>query len=487
MAKLASLLSFLTICLLIVFSAQATQPSQRQSQCNIQNINALEPNQRLQSEAGITELWNEDDNQLECAGVAMIRYTIQPRGLLLPHYHNAPKLTYVIQGRGMHGLALSGCPETFQSSSQQQSQEREQQGESQQQQRFRESDQHQKVQQIRQGDIVAIPNGVPAWFYNEGESPLVLVALIDTSNNENQLDNYRRSFYLAGNPQQLVQQQQGQQGQSPYQGRGSQQQQDQMRIGNIFQGMDDQMLAEAFGVSTDTVRKMRGENDNRGTIVRVENGLQTIRPPRREQQQWEQQQEQGLQQEQQGNGVEESTCNMKLRLNIDNPSRADIYNPQAGRINRINSRNLPILRAFQLNAERGVLYRNALNAPHFHQNAHSVVYVTRGTAQVQIVGNYQQPIFDGELRQGQVLVVPQNFAVVARAGNNGFEWVSFKTNDNVVNNALAGRNSAIRALPQEVLMNAFRISSQEAWRLKFNREEEELFAPRFQSQQRAFA
>ncbi|KAL5719400.1 hypothetical protein ACHQM5_012181 [Ranunculus cassubicifolius] len=472
MAKLSSLLSFLAICFLIVFSTHATQQSQRQSQCNIQNINALEPNQRFESEAGITELWNEDDNQLECAGVAILRYTIQPRGLLLPHYHNTPKLAYVIQGRGMHGLALSGCPETFQSSSQQQSQEREQQGESQQQQRFRESDQHQKVEQIRQGDIVAIPTGVPAWFYNEGESPLILVELLDTSNDRNQLDSYRRSFFLAGNPLHL---QQGQQHQ--------QQLQEKLRASNIFQGMDEQMLSEAFGVSTETIRKMRGENDNRGTIVRVENGLQTIRPPRREQQQWEQQQEQG----QQGNGVEESTCNMKLRLNIDHPSRADIYNPQAGRINRINSRNLPILRVFQLNAERGVLYRNALNAPHFHQNAHSIVYVTRGTARVQIVGNYQQPIFDGELRQGQVLVVPQNFAVVSRASDNGFEWVSFKTNDNAINNALAGRNSAIRALPQEVLMNAFRISSEEARRLKFNREEVELFAPRFQSQQRAFA
>ncbi|KAL5711979.1 hypothetical protein ACHQM5_014195 [Ranunculus cassubicifolius] len=462
MAKL-SLLCSLSVCFLILSSAQATQQSQRQSQCRIQNIDALEPTQMYQSEAGVTELWDEDNNQLECAGVAVIRYTIQSRGLLLPHYHNAPKLTYIVQGRGIHGAVLPGCPETYQSSSE----EQEYQGE--------QGDQNQKVRQIRQGDIVATPNGVPAWFYNEGETPLVLVALLDTSNNQNQLDNYRRSFYLAGNPGQLERRQQ--EGISTHQGRGTQHQKE--TINNIFSGFDEQMLAETFEVNTATARSLMGQNDRRGTIIRVEHGLLTIRPPSMEQEEREQREQQ--------NGVEESLCNIKLRVNIDKPSRSDVYNPQAGRINRINSRNLPILMAFQLNAERGVLYKNALRVPHWNQNAHSIIYVTRGDAQVQIVGNYQQPIYDGVLRQGQILVVPQNFAVVKRAGDRGFEWVAFRTNDNAITNPMAGRNSAIRAMPLEILMNAFRISSEEARRLKYNREEIELFAPRSQSQSRAIA
>ncbi|KAF9607887.1 hypothetical protein IFM89_003591 [Coptis chinensis] len=481
MAKL-SLLLCLGVCFLVLFHAQARQQpqsqsqSQGQNQCQVQNLDALEPTRRIQSEAGVTEHWDENNEQLECAGVAVTRHTIQPRGLLLPHFNNAPKLTYIIQGRGMHGAAIPGCPETFQSpqQSEQQQAERERQeyqregGQSQQQRSLR-GDQHQKIRLFRQGDIVATPVGVAHWFYNDGDSPLVMVTLLDTSNNENQLDDRRRTFYLGGNPQQ---QQRQKEGRFFHPHQGSQQE---SSSNNIFNGFDDKMLAEAFGVSTQTARRLKGENDNRGNIVRVENGLQVIRPPRRqEQQEQEQEQEQPWGE----NGVEESICYAKLRENLDEPSRADVYNPNAGRINRLNSRKLPILRLLRLNAERGVLYKNAIMTPLWNMNSHSVMYVTRGNARVQIVGNYQQPIYDGELRQGQLLVVPQNFAVVRRAGNQGFEWVSFKTNDNAMITPLAGKNSALRALPEGVLMNAFQISSEEARRLKYNREEKEIFAPR---------
>ncbi|KAF5191159.1 Glutelin type-b, partial [Thalictrum thalictroides] len=131
---------------------------------------------------------------------------------------------------------------------------------------------------------------------------------------------------------------------------------------------------------------------------------------------------------------------------------------------------------------------NALLAPRWNLNAHSVIYATRGDAEVEIVGNNQQPIYSGRLRQNQLLIVPQNFAVVIKAGDQGFEWVSFKTNDNAIVNSIAGRNSVFQALPEGVLRNAFRISSEEAKQLKNNREEErELFEPRFESQKREYA
>jgi hypothetical protein len=80
-------------------------------------------------------------------------------------------------GRGIQGAVFPGCPETFQSS-----------GNSSQDQRESSEDQHQKVRQVREGDVVALPSGVADWFYNNGDSPLVLVQLLDTSNPANQLD-----------------------------------------------------------------------------------------------------------------------------------------------------------------------------------------------------------------------------------------------------------------------------------------------------------
>ncbi|XP_026451105.1 legumin B-like [Papaver somniferum] len=434
---------------------QRQRQSRQESECRIENIQALEPTRTIQSEAGVTERWDENEEQLQCAGVAVTRHVIQPRGLLLPEFVNAPKLIYVVQGRGIQGVSIPGCPTTYQSF-QQLIEGRSSQG---QQSRYR--DEHQKIRHLRQGDIAALPTGISHWFYNDGETPLVLVRLLDTSNAQNQLDQRPRRFYLAGNPQQ--------QGQTTFE--RSRQTEEERSGNNIFSGFDVEMLAEAFGVSTETARSLQSLNDNRGNIVRVENGLRVIRPPRREEE------EDREQRETRYNGFEETLCAARLVHNIADPVRADVYSPLGGRISSLNSQKLPILSYLQLSAERGVLYRNAIMVPHWNLNAHSIIYVTRGNGRIQIVGNYERPVFDGQVREGQILTVPQNFAVVKQAGSQGLEWVAFKTNDNAMISPLVGRISTLRAMPEDVLMNSYRISRDEARRLKFNREEMVVFAP----------
>lgn len=86
-------------------------------------------------------------------------------------------------GRGITGVLFPGCPETFEES---------QQGQS----RIRPSlrpasfqrDRHQKIRHFREGDVIAFPAGVAHWCYNDGDTPVVAVALMDTTNNVNQLD-----------------------------------------------------------------------------------------------------------------------------------------------------------------------------------------------------------------------------------------------------------------------------------------------------------
>ncbi|KAG8370420.1 hypothetical protein BUALT_Bualt14G0115000 [Buddleja alternifolia] len=116
MAKTSSL--FLTFFLLIaIFHACDSavllgeqeffwQNVQRQQQhrlrartdCRVEQLTAQEPTLRYESEAGRTEFWDRSNKQFECAGVAAVRNFIQPKGLLLPHYNNAPQLIYIIQG-----------------------------------------------------------------------------------------------------------------------------------------------------------------------------------------------------------------------------------------------------------------------------------------------------------------------------------------------------------------------------------------------------
>ncbi|XP_076899423.1 11S globulin seed storage protein G3-like [Bidens hawaiensis] len=452
-------------CLLLAFSlflttayslslarTQHQQPQQKQNLCQLQNIEALEPYNVIQAEAGFTEVWDTNNQQFQCAGVDFVRHRIQPGGLFLPSYLNVPILSFVERGRGIHGVILPGCPETYEYSQEQQFDRR---GRPQQQ--FQFQDRHQKVENVIQGDLVAIPTGAAHWLHNNGDTELVVVVFFDTQNNDNQLDaNYRR-FFLAGNPQ--GQSQQGhhqQQHQLPYQFNR-----------NIFNGLAVEFLVQVFKVDLETAQKLQGQDDQRGHIVNVGQSLQVIQP----RQQPEYYQRTG------SNGLEETICGLKVKENIDNPSHADFVNPQAGRIANLNSYKFPLLKELQLSAERGELYPNAIQSPHWTVNAHTLLYVTEGSLRVQIVNNEGNSIFDDELREGQVVVIPQNFAVIKRASEQGARWVSFKTNDNAKIANLAGRVSVIRSLPVDVVANSFQLSKEQAHQLKFSQRETVLFNP----------
>ncbi|XP_015583442.2 11S globulin seed storage protein Ana o 2.0101 [Ricinus communis] len=473
----------LSLCFLVLLHgcvAQLTSRPEKQQQqrwrrgeCQLNRINAVEPSRRIQSEAGLTEIWDENDQQFQCVGVVAMRHTIQQRGLLLPQYVNGPKLIYVVQGRGIQGSVFPGCPETYQSPSESESESRGQ-GQSR-------RDQHQKVRQIRAGDIIALHAGVAQWIYNNGRSPLVLVQIIDTSNPANQLDQNHREFFLAGNPQREVQSQRGESGRTRIRGQstGTGQQE---RSRNIFSGIDEQMIAEAFNINVDLARKMRGENDNRGIIVSVEHDLEMLAPQRSQEEERQEREEEAQRQLERGregsyNGLEETFCTARMKHSINNPSQADIYNPRAGRVTNLNNHNFPILRYLQLSIQKAVLYKNAIMTPHWNINAHSIRYITRGSGRIQIVNENGDSVFDGQVREGQMFTVPQNFVVITKASNQGLEWVSFKTNDNARINQLAGRVSAIRSMPEEVVANAFQVSVEDARRLKENRQEVTVLSP----------
>jgi mannose-6-phosphate isomerase-like protein (cupin superfamily) len=472
----------LGLCLFLVFNgcfAQIEQVTSRRDQplhqhrlqfrreCSLRDLNAQEPSRQVEAEAGFSEFWDETEEQFECAGVAAERHTVNPRGLFLPSFVNAPKLVYIVQGKAVHGAVIPGCPETYQSSEQEFS------GDFRRPHRHSQSqnpqDEHQKIRNVREGDIIALLPGVANWFYNNGNDKLVFVSVVYTAQAENQLDQNPRKFFLAGNRQA------GQERRSSRRQSRMQSQSQQEGFGNIFNGFEDQILAEAFQVETELARKLQGENDQRGHIVEVQGHELEFLSPRHSREE---------QRSIRDNGLEETLCTLRLKENIGDASRADVYNPHGGRITTLNSLNLPILRFLQLSAEKGVLYRNGMLSPHWNLNSHSVMYVTRGSARIQISGENGDNVFDDEVNEGQFLVIPQNFAVVKRAGSEGFEWIAIKTNDNAITSRLAGKMSAIRSLPEEVLMNSFQISREDARDLKQNREEMTVFSPQQRSERR---
>lgn len=110
-------------------------------------------------------------------------------------------------------------------------------------------------------------------------------------------------------------------------------------------------------------------------------------------------------------------------------------------------------------------------------NAHSICYITRGSGHVQMADDMGNTVFDGQVQEGQMIVAPQNFVVVKKASVQGLEWVSFKTNDAAKICQLAGRVSAIRSMPVEVVANAYQISMEDARRVKEGRQEVSLLSP----------
>ncbi|PWA59584.1 glutelin type-B 1 [Artemisia annua] len=456
MARTLSLsLSLLLLCNVCFAYQPFMRQGQQQNMCQIQRINALNPNERVQAEAGWTEFFDSSDQQFMCAGVEVIRHHIQPQGLLLPSYINTPLMVYILQGKGYQGVMLPGCPETFQSSQQQIEQGS--------------SDRHQKIRHFRQGDVIVIPTGAAHWMYNDGQEEIIAVVLLDSTNPANQLDQFHRRFFLAGNPNEGEQQQQrGMQRQQKTWGRTQKGQSPEEGSANIFRGFDLQILREVFNVDQETAQQLQSPNDQRGHIVRVEGGLQVVKPPIRSEQY-----------EQQGpwNGLEETVCSAKITSNVNDAERADFFNPQAGWTTHLNSFKLPILEMVQLSAERGVLNRNAIVSPYWIMNAHSILYVTRGNMRMQIVNNEGQAVFDDIVQEHQVVVIPQNFAVAKQAQEQGCQWIAFRTNDNAMINTLAGHTSIIQAMPLHVVANAFQMSPQEAWGLKNNRQETVMFSP----------
>ena len=97
------LLLSVSLTLLILFHGSlASNHHQSQQQqlnkCQIDRLDALEPNNRVEYEAGVVETWDPNHDQFQCSGVAVARHTIHKNGLLLPYYINAPQIIYVIQG-----------------------------------------------------------------------------------------------------------------------------------------------------------------------------------------------------------------------------------------------------------------------------------------------------------------------------------------------------------------------------------------------------
>ncbi|KAL1350230.1 hypothetical protein HN51_014352 [Arachis hypogaea] len=436
MAKLLAL--SVCFCFLVLGASSVTFRQQgEENECQFQRLNAQRPDNRIESEGGYIETWNPNNQEFQCAGVALSRFVLRRNALRRPFYSNAPQEIFIYQGSGYFGLIFPGCPGTFeepiQGSEQFQSQ--------------RPLDTHQKVHSFREGDLIAVPHGVAFWIYNDQDSDVVAISVLHTNSLHNQLDQFPRRFNLAGKQEQeFLRYQQEQENEG----------------GNVFSGFSTEFLLHGFQVNEDIVKNLRGENESeeQGAIVTVKRGLSILVPAERRQ---SYQQPGNF-----NNGIEETICTASVKMNIGKSTSADIYNPQAGSVRTVNELDLPILNRLGLSAEYGSIHRDAMFVPHYNMNANSIIYALQGGAHVQVVDCNGNRVFDEELQEGQSLVVPQNFAVAAKSQSEHFLYVAFKTNSRASISNLAGKNSYMWNLPEDVVANSYGLQYEQARQLKNN-------------------
>lgn len=104
--------------------------------------------------------------------------------------------------------------------------------------------------------------------------------------------------------------------------------------------------------SSEGGRRRRRHGQGEGEEEQQERGREEHREWRQREKEEE---EEGSETE--SNALQEDVCTLKLHENIANPSRADFFNPTAGRISTVNSLTLPLLKWLQLSAEWVNLYK----------------------------------------------------------------------------------------------------------------------------------
>ncbi|KAF9683013.1 hypothetical protein SADUNF_Sadunf05G0168100 [Salix dunnii] len=367
----------LSLLSLFAYAAVASTEMQRRDaqQCQLRRISASKPSHRMRSQGGVTEIWDTEEDQFQCAGFAPMRDTIQINSLSLPKFFPAPRLVY-----WSNGSQLSWMPRDIS-------------------QRLTIFKRPRPERNVRR----------PA--------------------PESSQDSPRRCHCRASCGQSRHGQERYERSSRRYAGQSEWSHEETFQ--NIFHGFDEELLAEAFNVPRETQEQFESS-------------------PR--------------------NGLEDTFCTMKIKHNIELQRQADVYTKQGRRINIANQKKLPILQFPDMSAERGHLMPNALYTPHWFMTDNRVVYALRGELNAQIVDERGNTIMNERVREGGMFVIPQFYATLMRAGNNGFEWVSFKSSSQPMKNPLAGSISVMRAIPIDVISSAYQISPREAGQLKTNRD-----------------
>lgn len=328
--------------------------------------------QIFEGEGGMYYSWSSSKLPLLSeAKIGAGKLVLKPCGFALPHYSDSSKVGYVIQGTcGIVGMVLPNAPA-------------------------------EKVLKIKKGDTIPVPSGVVSWWYNGGDSELIVVFLGETS--KAYVPGEFTYFLLTG-------------------------------AQGILSGFSTEFVSKAYDMNEDEANAV-AKSQTGVLIVKLEEGTSMPCPVSGEN-------------------------NNKMTYNIDREV-PDIDVAKAGAFTMLTPTKFPFLGEVGLSANHETLCPNAICTPIYTTDStFQVTYVVGGSGRIQIVGIKGERILDTKVTAGHLFVVPRFFAVSKVADEEGLECFSIVTSSQPVFAEFGGALSVWKALSPSILQVSLNLNAE---------------------------
>nr|XP_043626534.1 cocosin 1-like [Erigeron canadensis] len=250
---------------------------------------------------------------------------------------------------------------------------------------------------IKKGDVLPLQRGTVSWWFNNGDTDTTVLFLGETT--RAQVPGEVSYFFMTG-------------------------------MQGILRGFQSDSVKKIFDLDHKEVEDILTSQQG-VVIVKLRKGIQFPNP---------------------------SPPTGKVYAPIGTPE-ADVVVKGGGIINSLTEMDFPVLVGMGISARFLRLEGKAMLSPSYVVDGSvQAIYVAKGGGQIRVVANEGKPSFDGDVVEGELLIVPQFFVVSMTADEGGMEIFSAITSSKPIFEQLAGNLSVWKALSPAVLQSALNIS-----------------------------
>lgn len=294
---------------------------------------------------------------------------LHPLGFALPHYADSSKIGFVLEGTCTVGLVTPNSQE-------------------------------EKVVLIKKGDAIPLSAGVISWWFNAGDTDVLIVFLGETSK---ALVPGKFTYFFVGG------------------------------VLGLLAGFQAEFVGKAFGLDQKESESLVSSQPG-ALLVKLQKGIKFPEPSKH---------------------IKE-----KLFATIDDPS-CDVIVKGGGIVNTLTEKHFPMLGEIGLSAKLVKLEGNARLVPSYVADGSvQMCYVVKGSGRIRVVGGEGKPALDSKVEEGDLFIVPQYFATAEIADDGGLEVFSIITSSKPIFGQLAGNTSVWKALSPVVLQSTLNITEE---------------------------